>query len=125
MSPSTLADLQRAPSLAEQIYQRLRYQLRSGTFAPGERFVESALAQQLVVSRSPVREALGKLASDGFLESRGNGFQVMKPTETDMSEIFEMRRLLEPPAARQAVHAMAVPTVKILDNELANARTAE
>ena len=125
MAPFILADLHRAPSLAEQIYQKLRYQLRSGTFAPGERFVESALAQRLVVSRSPVREALGKLASDGFLESRGNGFQVVKPTDLDMAEIFEMRRLLEPPAARQAVHAMTVATVKILGDELANARGAE
>lgn len=118
-------DLQRAPSLAEQIYQRLRYQLRAGTFAPGERLVESSLAQQLVVSRSPVREALSRLAADGLLESRGSGFQVVMPTTQDMAEIFEMRRLLEPPAARQVARAMTPELTGELTMALERARAAE
>lgn len=93
-------DLQRAPSLAEQIYQRLRFQMRAGAFAPGERLVESSLATQLAVSRSPVREALSRLAADGLLEARGGGFSIAMPTPQDMAEIFALRRLLEPAAAR-------------------------
>lgn len=96
-----VSDLQRAPSLSEQIYQRLRFQLRAGTFEPGERLVESNLATQLAVSRSPVREALSRLAADGLLEVRSGGFHIAMPTPQDMAEIFEMRRLLEPTAARQ------------------------
>lgn len=96
-----VSDLQRAPSLSEQIYQRLRFQLRAGTFEPGERLVESNLATQLAVSRSPVREALSRLAADGLLEVRSGGFYIAMPTPQDMAEIFEMRRLLEPTAARQ------------------------
>lgn len=103
-SSSAFVDLQRAPSLAEQIYQRLRYQLRSGAFDPGERLVESSLAQQMDVSRSPVREALNRLSGDGLLENRPTGFHVAMPTPQDMAEIFEMRHLLEPPAARQVAH---------------------
>lgn len=99
-------DLQRSPSLADQIYQRIRFQLRAGTFAPGERLVESSLATGLAVSRSPVREALNRLAADGLLDLRSGGFYVMMPTPQDMAEIFEMRRLLEPTAARQAARAM-------------------
>lgn len=94
-------DLQRAPSLAEQIYQRLRFQLRAGAFEPGERLVESSLATQLAVSRSPVREALSRLTADGLLDMRSGGFHVVMPTPQDMAEIFEMRRLLEPSATRQ------------------------
>lgn len=100
------SDLQRAPSLSEQIYQRLRFQLRAGAFAPGERLVESNVASQLAVSRSPVREALSRLAADGLLEIRSGGFYVAMPTAQDMAEIFEMRRLLEPTAARQVARAM-------------------
>lgn len=124
MSLPAFADLQRAPSLAEQIYQRLRYQLRAGTFAPGERLVESSLAQQLVVSRSPVREALSRLSADGLLESRGSGFQVVMPTPQDMAEIFEMRRLLEPPAARQVARAVTPELADELTAALERARAA-
>ncbi len=125
MADPAFADLQRAPALSEQIYQRLRYQLRSGTFAPGERLIESNIAQQLAVSRSPVREALSRLAADGLLESRAGGFQVVMPTPQDMVEIFEMRRLLEPPAARQIARAMTPELTGELTEALARARSAE
>lgn len=125
MALPAFTDLQRAPPLAEQIYQRLRYQLRAGAHAPGERLVESTLAQQLAVSRSPVREALGRLAADGLLESHGSGFQVVKPTVQDMAEIFEMRRLLEPPAARQVVRTMTPDLIQELNDLLARVRAAE
>lgn len=122
---STVTDLQRAPPLADQIYQRLRFQLRAGAFAPGERMVESNLAQELAVSRSPVREALNRLAADGLMETRGNGFQVVMPTPDDMAEIFEMRRLLEPPAARQVARAMTPDLVSVLTETLDRTRAAE
>jgi DNA-binding GntR family transcriptional regulator len=129
MSSSAFADLQRdlqrAPSLAEQIYQRLRFQLRAGTFAPGERLVESSLAQHLAVSRSPVREALSRLTADGLLETHGTGFRVMMPTAQDMREIFEIRRLLEPPAARQVARATNAVLTRELVDSLAGARAAE
>lgn len=101
MAPLALDELKRAPALADQIYLQLRLRLRSGVYAPGERLVESALASALSVSRSPVREALARLVADGFLDSGGVGYQVVAPTADDMAEIFEMRRLLEPVAARQ------------------------
>jgi DNA-binding GntR family transcriptional regulator len=112
--PAPASDLQRAPSLAEQIYQRLRFQLRAGTFAPGERLVESSLATRLAVSRSPVREALSRLAADGLLEIRSGGFYIAMPAPQDMAEIFEMRRLLEPTATRQVARAMTPALVNEL-----------
>lgn len=125
MSLPALADLQRAPSLAAQIYERLRYLLRSGAFAAGERLVESNLAQSLLVSRSPVREALSHLAADGLLVRSGGGFQVVKPTAQDMIEIFEMRRLLEPAAARQVARTMTPALARELTDALARARAGD
>lgn len=119
------SDLQRAPSLSEQIYQRLRFQLRAGTFSPGERLVESNVATQLAVSRSPVREALSRLTADGLLEMRSGGFYVTMPTPQDMAEIFEMRRLLEPTAARQVAHAMTPALVDELKALSDRARAAD
>src|SRR5215475_9877818 len=97
-----LSEVRRAPPLAEQIYLQLKQLLRTGAFEPAQRLVDATIAQQLNVSRTPVREAFSRLAADGLLETKAGGFQVVTPTDQDMSEIFEMRRLLEPPAARQA-----------------------
>lgn len=125
MSLPATSDLQRAPSLADQIYQRLRFQLRAGTFSPGERLVESSLATRLAVSRSPVREALNRLTADGLLEIRSGGFSVTMPTAQDMAEIFEMRRLLEPSAARQVAQAMTPALTDALKATFERARAAD
>jgi DNA-binding GntR family transcriptional regulator len=117
-----LAEVRRAPPLSEQIYVRLTQMLRVGAFAPSERLVDAALAQSLSVSRTPVREALNRLAADGMLETSAGGFQVVTPTDSDMAEIFEMRRLLEPPAARQAVRLATAETFGRLREALAQAR---
>lgn len=125
VGPRGLAEIQRSPPLAEQIYLRLRKLIRSGNLAPAERLVDSALAQSLKVSRTPVREALSRLAADGLLETRGGGFQVVTPTAADMEEIFEMRRLIEPPAASQAASIATAAALAQLDAALQEARAAE
>jgi DNA-binding GntR family transcriptional regulator len=121
---SSLADVRRAPPLAEQIYLQLKNLLRTGAFAPAERLVDAAIAQQLGVSRTPVREALHRLAADGLLETSAGGFQVVTPTREDMAEIFEMRRLLEPPAASQAAQRIDADAYAALRAALAQARDA-
>lgn len=124
MVGSAFAELQRAPALADQIYLSLRTQLRAGTHAPGDRLVESALAQELSVSRSPVREVLARLTADGLLENRANRFYVVAPTMEDMAEIFEMRRLLEPQAARHVARQSDTDLMDVLADALARTRTA-
>ena len=125
MSPRVPAEIQRSPPLAEQIYLRLRQLIRSGALAPAERLVDSALALNLQVSRTPVREALSRLAADGLLVTHGGGFQVATLTAADMEEIFEMRRLIEPPAAAQAAHGAMPGMLDVLGQALNEARTAE
>ena len=125
MNQLALDSMQRAPSLAEQIYRRLRQLLCTGAFAAGERLIDANLAQTLSVSRTPVREALNRLAADGLIETRSGGFQVITPTEQDMREIFDMRRLLEPPAARAAADAITPGMAKELSQALSAARRAE
>lgn len=123
MKPVTdLAEVRRAPPLAEQIYLQLKQLLRTGAFAPAQRLVDATIAQQLNVSRTPVREAFSRLAADGLLETKAGGFQVVTPTPEDMTEIFELRRLLEPPAARQAARRMDAPTLSVLREALRDGR---
>jgi DNA-binding GntR family transcriptional regulator len=120
-----LDTVQRAPPLAEQIYDSIRRQLRAGTYRFGERLVDSALAKALNVSRTPVREALSRLVADGLLETRDGGFQVPAPTVSDMDEIFAIRRLIEPPAAVAACKAMAKPDRDAVGAAFEGARRAD
>ncbi len=70
-------------------------------FSPGEKLLETALAKRLGMSRTPVREALGKLASTGFLlkAAGSRGYQIPHFTPQDIEYVFFMRAVLESKAA--------------------------
>jgi DNA-binding GntR family transcriptional regulator len=90
--------VRRAPPLAVQVTNALRAMLAEPVFEPGARLVEEDLARRLAVSRTPVREALFRLAQLGLVDQRDAGFFVPQLTLRDIHEIFQVRRLLEPQA---------------------------
>jgi DNA-binding GntR family transcriptional regulator len=94
--------LKRGVALSEQIYQVVRGLIVSGRMRPGEAVIEAALAARLGVSRTPVREALGRLASEGLLVATRRGYRVPQFSAQDMINLSEIRLLLEPQAAMQA-----------------------
>lgn len=100
--PNPLQPVERSVSLSERVYDMLREYLRSGQVRWGESLREAALATRLGVSRTPVREALARLASEGLVEAHGRSFTVPELTEDDLQDIYEMRVLLEKEAVRQA-----------------------
>jgi len=102
----TLKKIPRIDLLGERVYHQLRAYLSSGEVRWGETLREVELATRLGVSRTPVREALTRLASEGFLESRGRSFVVPQLSEDDIQEIHELRVLLETAAVRAAAHAV-------------------
>lgn len=88
---------------SEEAHAILHEAICSGRLAPGQIHSVQALAEQLGVSRTPVREALLQLARQGLVEPvRNRGFLVVERSLQDVREIFEIRLLLEPPAARAA-----------------------
>jgi len=98
-----LSKVERVAPLRDQVADGLLQALRSGRFLPGERLTEEQVAEVLGVSRTPVREAFGVLAQRGILTRReGGGFFVSKPSLSSLEDVFELRRLLEPYAARRA-----------------------
>ncbi|MCD6681497.1 MAG: GntR family transcriptional regulator [Burkholderiaceae bacterium] len=111
MVPS-LAPVERAPGLGDQVYQALRAQLRSGAIAAGRPLQEVQLAQQLGVSRTPVREALTRLASEGLLVLSGRSFAVPALTIDDAEDIYEVRFLLETAAMRRIAPLCAVDEIR-------------
>lgn len=100
--PNPLQPLERAVPLSERVYDLLREYLRSGHVRWGEALREAPLAARFGVSRTPVREALARLASEGLAEAHGRSFIVPSLTEDDLQDIYELRVLLEKEAVRQA-----------------------
>jgi DNA-binding GntR family transcriptional regulator len=94
--------------LSESVYRTLLDNILSGTLASGAEVSEIAVAQELQVSRTPVREALRRLAEDTLLEQRPNRkFHVARFSRDDLREIYELRRLLESEAAGRAAGRLA------------------
>lgn len=101
--------LQRPQALADQVYLALRDRLRSGAIGAGEVLQEVPLAAALGVSRTPVREAMARLASEGLLASDRRSFAVPALTAADVDDIYELRFLLEPAAMRGIAARAADP----------------
>lgn len=82
--------------LRDVVFQTLRRAIITGEFAPGERLMEIALANQLGVSRTPVREAIRKLELEGLVVMiPRKGAQVAKITEDNLRDVIEVRSALE------------------------------
>ena len=83
-------------TIREQVYRILRDDICQGVYAAGTRLQEVELAENLNVSRSPVREALRQLAADGLLlEIPNKGVYIKEFTVKDIEEIYDLRVMLE------------------------------
>ncbi len=97
----TLRPLDAPRSLAEDAADRIREQILTGGFAQGEHLVEARIAEQLNVSRGPVREAFKLLRSEGLLlEEPRRGTFVVSLSVDDVREIYGLRAAIEGRAAR-------------------------
>ena len=92
-----------AQSIREVVYDQLKSAILSGTFEDGERLVEHDIAERLQVSRTPVREALRRLESEGIVEALPKqGLVVRNYTDDEIREIYLIREALEGLAAEYA-----------------------
>ena len=102
--------------LREVVYEELKVQLLEGRIAPGERMMEVALAERLGVSRTPVREAIHKLAKDGLvvIEPR-KGAYAAGISVKDMSDTLVVRENLEALAASLAARLVTPDQIRKLE----------
>jgi DNA-binding GntR family transcriptional regulator len=87
------------PELSDRAYSALRTAIITGELTAHEELKDRRLAEVLGISRTPVREALFRLQSDGLAVAKpgaGGGWTVSPFTETDVEEIFQIRLLFEP-----------------------------
>ena len=83
-------------NLADQAYTTLKALIHNFQLLPGERFSESVLGARLGVSRTPVREALFRLRSEGFLDVESSTGWFIKPIDFNrLDQLYDLRVLLE------------------------------
>ena len=92
----SLSPLKRSPGLDVDVLEVLKEAIFSGTFLPGDRLNESRIANQLSISRGPVREALLRLEGIGLIiRSPGRGCFVKQYKRRDVEELWTLRNVLE------------------------------
>lgn len=110
-APSPAVQEQRPPDLATEIIDVLRQELAAGIYDTHTVFTELALSQRFGVSRTPVREALLSLERDGLLTQRDRSFGLPDYSAKQMTDLFIVRRQLEPYAIRRIIEIQ--PAAKI------------
>jgi DNA-binding GntR family transcriptional regulator len=114
-------------ALGEAVFRSLCEALQAGSYRAGDRLREEEVAQRLKVSRTPVREAFGRLAARGFVEpAGGRGLIVRNLDISEVLELYAMREIMEGAAARLAAeHASATEVDALRDIELAFVEASE
>jgi DNA-binding GntR family transcriptional regulator len=101
--------LSRPAPLRESVYEALLELITTRALRPGQHLVETELAARLGISRQPVREALQRLSTEGWVDLRpAQGAFVHTPTEEEADQLLAVRALLEAESARLAA-ANATP----------------
>ena len=89
--------------------------MEEGIYSPGDRLVESELAERFGVSRTPVREALQRLETQGMLARDGRSLVVASLDHGEVADLYEVRQELEGLAARLAALHAAPEEVRVLE----------
>jgi DNA-binding GntR family transcriptional regulator len=102
-------------SLRNKVYKHIKEQIISGVHGPGDTLLESKLAEELGVSRTPVREAIHQLELEGLVEvSPKKGAAVLGISSKDVEDIYAIRQLVEGLAARRATEHLTESELKEL-----------
>jgi DNA-binding GntR family transcriptional regulator len=104
------------PLLTERAYERLRRDIISCAIAPGSEISETQLSTQYKLGKAAVRVALTKLSHDGLVRAiPRRGYMVMPVTLKDIHDVFELRLMLEPAAARMAAGKVNTQRLRVYD----------
>ena len=108
------------PSKADQVHAQLKTEIELGELVPGSPLSELSLVERTGASRTPVREALRRLAAEGLVDLVPRiGARVSRVSAQSVRDLFEFRQLLEPVAIRQATaRAAADPAVRAVFEDM-------
>ena len=112
-------------SQPQDAYSLILNAIDEGLYRPGDRLVESELADRLGVSRTPIREALQRLETQSLLTRDGRSLIVASLDHNQMAELYVVRAELEGLAARLAARHATVEEIKVLREMIARDRKLE
>ena len=102
LSPKSESSKDAPVTLADAAYVQIKQDIFDFRLIPGDRFAESAIAERLGMSRTPVREALSRLQKDGYLEVHfRNGWEVKRFDFEQFEHLYDLRMVLETTAVRR------------------------
>ncbi len=115
-SDRTSAEIRIMPLLSDRAYERIRHDVISCVLAPGTEISEAQLCAHYRLGKAPVRMALNRLAHDGLVRAiPRRGYRVTEITLKDIHDVFELRLMLEPAAARLAAGKVDAQRLRALD----------
>ncbi|HXD50581.1 MAG TPA: GntR family transcriptional regulator, partial [Burkholderiales bacterium] len=104
------------PLLTDRAYERIKHDIITCAIAPGTEISEPQLCTHYRLGKAPVRMALIRLAHDGLLRAiPRRGYMVTPITLKDIQDVFELRLMLEPAAARMAAGKVDAQRLRVLD----------
>lgn len=109
--------------MQKDAYMLILEAIDNGIYRPGDRLVESELAERLGVSRTPVREALQRLETQSMLARDGRSLIVASLDHNQLAELYVVRAELEALAARLAAKHAAPEEIRVLRDMVAEDRT--
>ncbi|MBU2959334.1 GntR family transcriptional regulator [Citreicella sp. C3M06] len=105
-------------TLAATAYRELIKRILEGALKPGDTLQETRLCADLDMSRTPVREAIARIRSEGLAEQAGRFMRVRRINPEEIDEIFFLRRTLEPDAVRAATGRLTSQQIDTLEAEV-------
>lgn len=113
-------------NLSRQVYEFIKRRIFIGEYKPGHSLLESKMADTLKLSRTPVREALQRLAHERLVRLvPGKGAFVTNVSLRRLRDIFEVRELVEPKAAEKAASDISRDALSVIKNKLLSVRLDE
>lgn len=114
---------QDAAALSRQVYEHMLRQIVELQIRPGERINITKIADQLGVSRTPLRSAMDRLVADGLVERVGDrGYQAASIGITDCLDLCDARKILEGTAAYMATNNISSADLEVLERSIENAK---
>ena len=103
-------------TVSDKVYLWIKNAIINGEFQPGERIIQETLTQQLQVSRTPVRDALQRLNTEGLVVIKPfHGAEVFELSSESLHEVYEIRTLLENYAAQKAMRLITQEELQKLE----------
>ena len=103
--------------LRDEVFNTLREKILKGVYKPGERLMEIHVADQLGVSRTPIREAIRMLELEGLVKMvPRKGAQVAKISKEDLQDVLEVRKALDTLSVKLACERITEDEIKLLNN---------